>query len=240
MKAMVLAAGLGTRLGDLTKYRPKALVEVAGKPLLAHTIEKLVRSGFTEIVVNVHHFAQQVVDYLHQIDFGIPIHISDESDRLLDTGGGILKAQPFLDGSEPFLVHNVDILSDIDLAQLMQNHRQSKAMATLAVGDRKSSRKLLFDTQMHLKGWKNISSGETIIPALPKSGLTEFAFAGIHVLSPEIFKHITQSGSFSIIDTYLSLCAKHKIVGFNVSNRFVLDVGKPDSLSAAATFLQKY
>ncbi len=239
MKAMILAAGLGTRLGELTKSNPKALVEVAGKPLLGHIIARLVRFGFTDITVNVHHFAQQVIDYINRSDFGVSIHISDESDQLLDTGGGILKAKNFLDGDEPFLVHNVDILSDIDLTQLMLNHQQRNALVTLAVGDRKSSRKLMFDPQMHLRGWKNITTGNTIIPILPKSGLTELSFAGIHVLSPEIYSYLNQIGVFSIIDTYLNLCAKHKIVGVDVSARFVLDVGKPESIATAGTFLQK-
>jgi len=237
MKAMVLAAGLGTRLGELTNHKPKALVEVAGRPLLAHIIAKLVRSGFTDITVNVHHFAQQVIDFLSQNDFGASINISNETDQLLDTGGGILKAQSFLDGHEPFLVHNVDILSDIDLDKIMNSHKQSGALATLAVSNRVSTRKLLFDSAMKLRGWRNLTSGEEIIPSKPDGNLNEFAFSGIHVLNPQIFRAIKSRGKFSIIDTYLSLCANKDILGYDVSANFVLDVGKPDSISKAADFL---
>ena len=238
MKAMVLAAGLGTRLGKLTSHKPKALVEVAGQPLLAHIIAKLVRSGFTNITVNVHHFAQQVIDFLSQNDFGASINISSETDQLLDTGGGILKAQSFLDGQEPFLVHNVDIISDIDLSQIMSNHKQSGALATLAVSSRSSTRKLLFDSAMQLRGWKNLTSGEVIIPSNSNGNLKEFAFSGIHVLSPQIFSAINSCGRFSIIDTYLSLCADKNVLGYDVSTSHVLDVGKPDSISRAVDFLK--
>jgi NDP-sugar pyrophosphorylase family protein len=238
MKAMVLAAGLGTRLGNLTKDKPKALVEVVGKPLLAHVIEKLVRTGFTEVTVNVHHFAQQVIDFINQTDFGVTIHISNESKQLLDTGGAILNAKPFLDGQEPFLIHNVDILSDIDLVLLIKSHQSTSALATLAVSNRSSTRKLLFDSEMLLRGWKHLTTGETIIPNKLQHDLGEFAFSGIHVLSPRIFESIKQQGKFSIIDAYLSLCSSDKIMGYDVSQSYVLDVGKPDSISAAAKFLK--
>lgn len=237
MKAMILAAGLGTRLGSLTKDKPKALVKVAGKPLLAHIIEKLVKSGFTEITVNVHHYAQQVIDYLSKTDFGITINISDESKHLLDTGGAILNAKLFLDGEEPFLIHNVDILSDIDLALLMKSHQNANVLATLAVSKRDSTRKLLFDPEMLLRGWKNQTTGDTIIPNRQEFNFGEFAFSGIHILSPRIFQSIKQQGRFSIIDTYLSLCSNEKIMGYDVSQTYVLDVGKPESISLAARFL---
>jgi len=163
MKAMILAAGLGTRLGHHTLHRPKALVEVNGKPLLAHVVEKLVAAGVSEIVVNVHHFARKIVDYLASHDFGVRIFTSDETDLLLDTGGGIVRARHLLDGNEPFLVHNVDILSDIDIKGLAEHHRTHNALATLAVGQRKSSRYFLFDRYMKLAGWRNTLSGEEIV-----------------------------------------------------------------------------
>jgi MurNAc alpha-1-phosphate uridylyltransferase len=155
MKAMILAAGLGTRLKPLTDDRPKALVEIGGVTLLELTIAKLIDNGFDEIVVNVHHFSEMLTSFIRSKDFGVKTHISDESDRLMDTGGGIVKAARFLDGSDPFLVHNVDIITDIDLRLLYDSHKQSDALATLAVGKRESSRVFLFDSNMNLSGWQN-------------------------------------------------------------------------------------
>ena len=157
MKAMILAAGLGTRLEHHTLERPKALVEVNGKPLLAYVIEKLIASNFRHIVINVHHFAEQIIEYIQRNNFDARIEFSDETNRLLNTGGGILKAKPFLDGDEPFLVHNVDILSDIDLLKLADYHNATNSFATLAVGKRNSSRQFLFDSTMKLAGWRNNS-----------------------------------------------------------------------------------
>ena len=239
MKAMVLAAGLGTRLEHFTLERPKALVEVNGKPLLAYVVEKLVSSGFNEIVVNVHHFAEQITDYLKNNNFGAKISICDETNRLLDTGGGILKAKPFLDGEEPFLVHNVDILSDINLNQLIDFHTKSGSFATLAVGERKSSRQFFFDEHMRLAGWRNNLTGKEIITHQSDSPLKGFAFAGIHVISPEFFQKIHTKGAFSIVDAYLSLCSNQKIVGYNTSTNFVLDVGKPNNLEKAQRIVDK-
>jgi NDP-sugar pyrophosphorylase family protein len=238
MKAMILAAGLGTRLKEHTLNKPKALVEVEGKTLLAHILEKLIDSGYKEIVVNVHHFADQIVEYIKSRDFGVKIHVSDESSRLLNTGGGILKARSFLDGDEPFLVHNVDILSDINLKQLMHHHVENSALATLAVGERKSSRKFLFDEHMQLSGWRNTITEKVIIPDSTRTNLKEFAFAGIHVINPEIFSLIHTKGPFSIVDAYLSLCAKYSIFGFDTTPNFVLDIGKVPSLEAAKEYLQ--
>lgn len=239
MKAMILAAGLGTRLEHHTLERPKALVEVEGKPLLAYVLEKLVDSGFKEVLVNVHHFAEQIIKYLEDNDFGIKILISDESNRLLNTGGGIIKAQPFLYGEEPFLVHNVDILSDIDLNQLVEWHKKNDGIATLAVGSRTSTRHFLFDKNMYLSGWRNNLTGKEIIPASDRLPLQGYAFAGIHVINPIIFELIHTKGAFSIVDAYLSLCSKHRILGFDSSNNFVIDVGKPKNLEMANDFVKK-
>jgi NDP-sugar pyrophosphorylase family protein len=239
MKAMILAAGLGTRLQEYTKNKPKALVEVEGKPLIAHILEKLARAGYTTVVVNVHHFAQQITDYLSSNNFGVKIQISDETSALLDTGGGIQHAKTFLDGNEPFLVHNVDIISDIDIGMMMRKHIQSNALVTLAVGNRQSSRKLLFDPHLQLAGWKNVITHETIIPDESKGNLTEYAFGGIHIMNPQIFNKIKAKGSFSIIDTYLTLCPTEKIIGFDTSNNFVIDVGKVQNLKEAADFLRR-
>ncbi|HOP02904.1 MAG TPA: nucleotidyltransferase family protein [Tenuifilaceae bacterium] len=237
MKAMILAAGLGTRLGQHTANRPKALVELNGKPLIAYVLEKLVRSGFTEVVVNVHHFAEQIISYLSSSDFGAKIHISDETDYLLDTGGGILKARSFLDGDEPFLVHNVDIISEIDLNLMLDYHRQQNALATLAVGERKSSRHFLFNSEMQLSGWRNNLTGKEIIPKGGNQFLKGFAFAGIHIINPSIFSTIQKKGAFSIVDAYLSLCASNAIIGYDTSHRFVIDVGKPNNIEKATQFM---
>ncbi len=234
---MILAAGLGTRLGQHTSDRPKALVEINGKPLIAFVLEKLARSGFTEVVVNVHHFAEKIVSYLNSNDFGVKIHISDESDYLLDTGGGILKAKPFLEGNEPFLVHNVDIISEVDLTLMLEYHKQQNAIATLAVGERKSSRHFLFNTNMQLSGWRNNLTGKEIIPRDNKVQLKGFAFAGIHYINPSFFDLIHKKGAFSIVDAYLSLCASNTIIGYDTSHRFVIDVGKPNNLEKATEFV---
>lgn len=236
MKAMVLAAGLGTRLGDLTKERPKALVEVGGIPLIEHVIRRLVSFGFTTIVVNVHHFAQLLTDFLLENDFGARILISDESDELLDTGGGILHAQSLL-GDKPFLVHNVDIFSDLDLKALYDYHINHNALATLAVAKRYSTRQLLFDDAMQLGGWVNKKTGEEII-VHKKDGQNEFAFSGIHVMSSAFFQKVNRKGSFPIIPTYLELCRVNSILGYDTTNQFLLDVGKVESIKEAERFLR--
>jgi len=238
MKAMILAAGLGTRLKPFTNDRPKALVEVGGKTLLEHTINKLAENGFDEIVVNTHHFSQMLISFIQSKDFGAKILISDETERLLDTGGGIFNAAHYFEGDSPFLVHNVDVLTDIDLNLLYTTHAGSNSLVTLAVGKRESSRVFLFDDEMKLAGWKNKLTNKQIIPDNNRRPLTEFAFAGIHVINPEIFKLIKTTGAFSIIDTYLNLCNKYTIKGYDVSSNFVLDVGKPDSLTAAEEYLK--
>ena len=238
MKAMILAAGLGTRLKELTANKPKALVEINGKPLIAHVIEKLVSSGFTEIVVNVHHFADQLISYLKSNAFGATIHISDEKNQLLDTGGGIFNARQFLSGNEPFLVHNVDIISDINLQELYRYHMASNPLATLAVANRDSSRKFLFSKSQRLIGWKNLKTNEQIKPSNENVAKMQ-AFSGIHVINPLIFDLFAKSGPFSIVEVYLSLCPNYRIFGFDTSTCFTLDVGKVDSLAEATHFLQK-
>ena len=238
MRAFVLAAGLGTRLDHLTSNCPKALVELNGKPLLEHIITRLVGFGFTEIVVNVHHYAEQIVSFLDAHSFGASIKISDESAKLLDTGGAILKIKPFLMGNEPFLVHNVDIISDINLAQLMDYHLHSNPLATLAVGDRYSSRKLLFDNSMNLWGWKNIITGETKMPRKTDCELIEMAFSGIHVVSPDFFKNVKSSRVFPIISEYLELSKTQSILGFNTTNNIIIDAGKIENLDLASNFLK--
>lgn len=238
---MIFAAGLGTRLKPITDEKPKALVPVDGKPLLQHIIEKLAASGFTEIIINVHHFADQIIRFLYDNNnFGLNISISDESGMLLDTGGGIRKVSHFFDGKEPFLVHNVDILSNANLTDFYNYHIRQGGISTLLVSHRKSSRYLLFNEENILQGWINDSTGEikTPYPDFSINHLQRMAFSGIHVLSPDIFSLMDDfPEKFSIIDFYLSIAAQAKIKGYLVNNLKLIDVGKIDSLKEAENFM---
>jgi NDP-sugar pyrophosphorylase family protein len=240
MKAMILAAGRGTRLQALTSDKPKALVKAGGMSLLERLIIKMKVQGVTRIIINVHHFADQIIDFLEKKDyFNIPIDISDESDELLETGGGILKAASLLGNDEAFIVHNVDILSDLDLRKIYHEHLSGKALASLAVKSRDTSRYLLFDDELRMHGWENRGTGERIIPGKSEGTLTPLAFSGIHVISPEIFPLFTRTGKFSIIDTYLSLCKEHLIKGFRHESGLWIDAGKPEGLQMANMLLGK-
>jgi len=244
MKAMIFAAGLGTRLRPLTDDRPKALVAVAGRTLLEMTLARLRLFDVTEVIVNAHHFAEQIVDYLEaNQNFGMRIEVSRE-ETLLDTGGGLKKAAWFfLEGSaataEPFLVHNVDVLSTIDLAGMVGFHAEHDALATLAVEDRESSRYLLFDEQGELSGRRAGSDAEPELihlrENLPTQQVQALAFAGIHVLSPRIFSMLQDEGAFPIIDAYLRLAAQsEKILAFRADGAYWRDLGRPESLAKAA------
>ncbi|MBO4435000.1 MAG: nucleotidyltransferase family protein [Bacteroidales bacterium] len=242
MKAMIFAAGLGTRLKPLTDTMPKALVPVAGKPLLAHVLEKLVGAGYDDITVNVHHFPDQIIKYLADNDFGAHISISDERDLLRETGGGIKFARPLLEGSEPFLVHNVDILSDLDLEWFRSQHRPD-ALATLLVSERKTQRYLLFDSDGCLAGWTNIATGEVRSPrgSIDPANYRMLAFSGIHCISQGIFDAFTRYGfgnRFSIMDFYLTACADYPIRAAVPTALRLLDVGKLDTLTEAESFLR--
>lgn len=238
MKAMVFAAGLGTRLRPLTDSMPKALVPVCGKPLLYHTICKLRSAGYNEIVVNVHHFPEQIRKYLADNDLGVTISISDESSCLLETGGGIMHARELLlPCSEPFLVHNVDIVSNLDIPWFRSQSRPG-ALATLLVSQRQTRRYLLFDNDMRLVGWTDISTGEvrSPYPGLDASRCRRYAFAGIHNISPAIFGAFAALGMperFPIIDFYLQACATYPIYGVLSENLTLVDVGKIESLAEA-------
>lgn len=237
MKAMIFAAGLGTRLKPLTDTMPKALVPVAEKPLLWHTIQKLKAAGFDEIIINVHHFAGQIKQYIQDNNrFGIRIEFSDETQALLDTGGGIKKASWFFDDEKPFLIHNVDILSNIDLQSLYHCHTNSNSVATLVVSRRETSRYLLFDENNHLAGWINEKSGETKSPFsnFNADHYKKLAFSGIHILHPSILSYMQDfPDKFSIIDFYLSVCKNERVTAFIPKNLQLIDVGKLDSLSSA-------
>ena len=242
MKAMIFAAGLGTRLKPITDTVPKALVQVDGKPLLYHVIKKLVREGYDSLVVNVHHFPDQIINYLQENDFGVEIRVSDERDMLRETGGGIAYAQPLL-GNEPFLVHNVDILSCLDLAWFRGQHNPGN-LATLLCSDRKTQRYLLVDDNGMLAGWTNIATGEVRSPygKISPSDYRLLAFSGMHYLSPEVFEAFKRYGfgeRFPIMDFYLRACADYPIRIAEATDLKLIDVGKLDSLSQAEAFLQQ-
>ena len=239
---MIFAAGLGTRLKPLTDTMPKALVPVGGQPLLWHVIMRLRAAGFERIVVNVHHFADQIIDYLHANgNFGLDIRVSDERMQLLETGGGIKKAMPLFDAGSPVLIHNVDILSNLDLSKLPMD------ASLLVVSRRQTKRYLLFDDAMRLQGWTNIETGEVKPPELGDGRdlneeilkhLNKFAFSGIHVFHPSLVPLLGDwQERFPIMDFYLKACADHLIKGYEAPDLRLLDVGKLDTLEQAEKFI---
>jgi NDP-sugar pyrophosphorylase family protein len=286
MKSMILAAGLGTRLRPLTDSRPKALVELNGRTLLEITLTRLQTFGVTEAIINVHHHAQMVVDYLQsKNNFGMRLEISREDDQLLDTGGGLKRATWFFQenstgpgsriNDDPFVLHNVDVLSNIDLAAMLQFHKDHQALATLAVQSRPSSRQLLFNDQLQLSGRRigeentvtssphptvissearNLSSPlpdphvphsplatslSPLPPSQTSSPLLPLAFSGIHILSPRLLPLLTETGVFSIIDSYLRLSQSQKILAFRHDSSYWRDLGKPADLAQATLDLQQ-
>lgn len=242
-QAMIFAAGLGTRLKPLTDTMPKALVRIGGEPLIKHVILRLKEAGFQRIVVNVHHFAQQIIDYLEENEhFGLDIRISDETEQLLETGGGIKKARDLFDPHSPVLIHNVDILSNVDLTAFYDHACTSGAEATLLVSERQTKRYLLFDAEYRLVGWTNKETGEVKSPHNwvkdELQSLQMLAFSGIHVFSPSLFPMMDQwPDRFPIIDFYLKACATHPLSGYVADNLLMIDVGKLDSLQQAEEFL---
>ena len=243
MKAMILAAGLGTRLRPLTDDRPKALVEINGSTLLEITLSRLRNCGVREVMINMHHFADMIVEYLKaNNNFGMRIEVSRE-EVLLDTGGGLKKAAYFFvegpSSAEPFIVHNVDVLSTIDLRRMVQFHTDKKALATLAVQDRKTSRYLLFDDQLQLCGGRSGSDQERelVRSSLVRSAqeLHMLAFSGIHVISPRLLAMMIEDGAFSIITSYLRLAAqRERILAFRADEYYWRDLGRPEGIEQAA------
>ena len=232
MKAMILAAGLGTRLRPLTNDRPKALVELDGRTLLEITLAALRSAGVTEVIVNTHHFAERLQQFLGDHDFGMRIEISPEP-VLLDTGGGLKNASWFFDDGQPFLLHNVDILSTIDLARMLRFHKESGALATLAIQDRPTSRYLLFDQAGRLCGRRAGLNG-TLEFVRPAANPQALAFSGIHILSPQIFSKLTESGAFSIIDAYLRLAGQGETISaFRTDDAYWRDLGRPEHIEQA-------
>jgi len=240
MKAMIFAAGLGTRLKPYTETMPKALVPVAGVPMLEILIKHLQKSGIQDILINVHHFAGQVIDFLKtNSNFGANITISNEEDLLLDTGGGLKKAAWFFNDQQPFFVQNVDVISDLDYKEMLHFHTINGALVTLAVCNRITSRYFLFDKQMQLCGWENTKTAEVKIARSDSQDLARFAFSGIHIIDPAIFNSIKKEGKFSIVDTYLELASIHKISGYEHNPENWVDMGKPEELTKAENILKK-
>ncbi|MFI5156152.1 MAG: NDP-sugar synthase [Chitinophagales bacterium] len=238
MKAMILAAGLGTRFKPWTDHHPKALAMINGKTLLQRNIEWLSKYGIRSIIVNLHHFADQILDAVKQNHgWGADIQFSDETDRLLETGGGLRKASWFF-GHDSFLLLNVDILTDLNLSDFINHHQKNKCLATLAVTNRTSSRYFLFDEKNRLCGWRNVKTGVEKGPILnyqpaDKKLVVQKAFSGIHMISPSIFSLIRREGKFSMVDLYLDLAASEWIGGFDHSGSKLVDVGKPESVAEA-------
>jgi len=234
MKAMILAAGLGTRLKPFTDKHPKALAIVNGKTLLQRNIEYLSSFGIKEIIINVHHFANQIVDLIEANDgFGSAITFSDETNEVLETGGGVKKAAWFFENdNEPFVVMNVDILTDMNLEQMILQHKKNNPVATLAVTSRVTSRYFLFDDLNHLCGWTNEKTGQRKISRESKNYIQK-AFSGIHIISPKIFALIKMEGKFSMVDVYLELAKTRDIRAFDHSDSKFIDVGKPESILKA-------
>ena len=227
MKAMIFAAGKGTRLRPLTDSTPKALIPYRGTPLLQHVVQKLMDSGIDEIVINVHHLGSQIIDFINsKNNFGIDIKISDESELILETGGGLKKAFPMLDGNEPVLLHNTDIISDINLNEMLDYHKSRGGIATTAVRNRVTGRYLLFDENMRLSGWENTKTGEIKPTGADTSLLKRLAFSGIHIIDPNIKNHFPGKDVFSIIDLYLSVMEKEKVFGYLHNNTEWKDMGK--------------
>ena len=230
---MILAAGLGSRLKPWTDKHPKALAIVNGKSLLQRNVEYLQQHNIYDVIVNVHHFADQIIDAINQNKgWGSNITISDETDVVLETGGGLKKAEPYLKDSASFVLMNCDILTDFDLSKLINNHQKQNPLATLAVTNRKTSRYFLFDDSDELCGWRNVTTGEERI-SKPANSYNQKAFSGIHVLSNKIFDVMQQQGKFSMVDVYLSLAAAETIKCFDHSDSKFIDVGKPQSIIKA-------
>jgi NDP-sugar pyrophosphorylase family protein len=236
MKAMIFAAGLGKRLGPITRGIPKALVDINGKTALHLAVEKCSRYGFDDIIINVHHFADMVEEEVRKlITMGYRISVSDEREMLLENGGGLFKARSFFD-SNPFLLYNVDIISDLDLSALYNLHCEKKGLATLAVRHRPGKRFLLVESDGRLQGWRNISTGEQILAGPSAAGLSEIAFSSMHIAEPEIFTYMSE-GIYTLIDLYLRLASDHRIYTLKHDEGYWVDVGTPESLALVRKLL---
>jgi NDP-sugar pyrophosphorylase family protein len=239
-KAMIFAAGLGTRLKPLTDNKPKALVELNGKTMLQRAVEKLVRASVSRIVINIHHYPELMRHAVEQLKYpGVEFIISDETDQLFDTGGGLLKAVQWLEGEEPVIVHNVDVISDIDLNEMVQAHVETKALATLAACSRPTTRHFLWHKN-RLCGWQNTQTGQQIFCCSTPQEPIPLGFNGIHIISPRLFPMITETGCFPINHVYLRLAAAEKICSFIHDPEYWADIGTMDKLAHAESLIRKY
>jgi len=237
MKALIFAAGKGTRLKPFTDHHPKALALVNGIPLLERNIQYLQSFGINDFVINIHHFGEQITDFLKRNNnFGANIEVSDEKAELLETGGGLVFARKFLDHGEDFLIMNADILTDLNIRDLVEFHKEKNDFATLAVSDRNSSRKLFFNDEMILRGWLNVQTGEQRLAEFNK-GFKVLAFSGIHCINPVIFNKIKRTGKFSIMEEYLDMMHTEKIHGFE-HHSILVDVGRPESVVEAEKYFK--
>jgi NDP-sugar pyrophosphorylase family protein len=237
MKAMIFAAGLGKRLGKITETIPKALVDINGKTALQLAVEKCSHHGFDDIIINVHHFADMVEEEVHRLNrMGFSISVSDERNGLLDTGGGLFKVRGFFD-EKPFLIYNVDIVSDLDLSALYQFHLEKKGLASLATRHRKGNRFYLVDKAGLISGWRNIVTGEQIIARNKTKALYEIAFSSMHIAEPEIFNYMHE-GIYTMTDLYLKLAVEHNIFTFEVDSGYWYDIGTPESLEYVRMLLK--
>lgn len=231
---MLLAAGLGTRLKPFTDSHPKALAVINGKTLLQRNIEYLQGFGIFDVIVNVHHFADQIISTIREHKgWGSRITISDERSEVLETGGGLMKAASFFNNETNFVLMNCDVLTNMPLADMIETHRHTKALATLAVSVRKTSRYFLFDEDNNLKGWQNKITGEVKPATINADDYNAKAFSGIHVINTQLFNLVQQTGKFSMVDVYLSLCSTHSIKSYDHSSSLFIDVGKPESIASA-------
>jgi len=239
MKALLFAAGLGTRIQEISKGKPKALVVLNNKELIVHAIEYLHKNKIEEVIVNIHHQSKMMIDFISNYKFPIPVTISDESDLLLDTGGGLLNVKDFFKSEDTFVIYNVDVLTNLDLSKMFEFHKATNALASLAVRDRNTSRYLLFNKNNKMIGWENVGSGEKILHSSEAS--ERLAFSGIHILSTKIFSLLEDSERiFSITKSYIKLSKEYLIQGYVHDNDYWFDVGKPESYYQAEKFLLKY
>ena len=239
MNALIFAAGLGTRLANLTKEIPKALVEVDGKPMLLHAIEKMISVGVTRIVINMHHHADKLESFVQGLNFeGVEILLSDERGELLETGGGLIKAAPLFDMSKPIILYNSDVITGANLNDMISYHKKNKGLATLMVKKRETSRYFLFDNELCLSGWENITSGERIVTRNNDS-LNSYAFSGIHIVNPEIIELLGEKRKFSITQGYLNLSEQYPIYGWKDWSEYWFDIGTPEKLAKVNQFFKE-
>lgn len=237
MKAMIMAAGLGTRLGEITQSIPKVLVDVNGKSLLQIAVEFCCSHGFDDIIVNVHYKADLVEDEIRRLNsLGFSVSVSDERELLLENGGGLYKAREFFNG-DPFLVYNADIVTNLDLSSLLKYHLEKDALATLAVRHRPGSRFLLIDKEGVLRGWRNVDTGEEILKTDSNFGLTELGFSSVQIIDPAIFRYMKE-GIYTVIDLYLELAATGRIFTLRKDEGYWFNVGTPENLENVRTFLK--